>query len=140
MASFNEFRPHEKGMKKVLGGLEADIMELMWKTGRCCVRDVHRVLRENKDLAYTTVMTVMARLATKGLLTRELVEDAYYYETAVSKPEFESSIVSHVLDGLLESFSEQTISQLLGKAEAKDKNVVDALAQIIDGRRKESRR
>jgi predicted transcriptional regulator len=140
MPNFSEFRPHEKGLKKVLGGLESDIMELMWQNGRCSVRDVHRALRDEKDLAYTTVMTVMARLSTKGLLCREMVEDAYYYEPAIPKREFEISVVSHVLDGLLEEFSEQTISQLVGKAESKDQGVVDALARVIAERRKENQK
>jgi predicted transcriptional regulator len=71
---------------KVLGPLEAEVMNLMWAEPE--PRSVRVVLeRLNKGrtppLAYTTVMTVMARLADKAILRRAMNGRGYVYETAV---------------------------------------------------------
>lgn len=69
-----------------LGELESTIMERMWSNRRpTSVRDMLAVLREEREIAYTTVMTVMDKLHTKGLLTRKLVNRAYLYQTLSSR-------------------------------------------------------
>ena len=52
--------------------LEADVMEEVWKRGEASVREVMETLNAGADKAraYTTYMTIMARLDTKGLLDR----------------------------------------------------------------------
>ncbi len=137
MIKFSEFKPRNKGLEKVLGGLEAKIMDVVWSTGRSSVRDVYERLRPDQDLAYTTVMTVMTRLAAKGLLNRERVDGTYYYEPAMSREEFGRAVAGEVLDGLFESFSKEAIAHLVSKFE--DSEDLERLAQIIEERRKEKR-
>lgn len=70
-------------VEKILGPLEAAVMKVMWATDHAMtVRDVFEQLNRGqpKPLAYTTVMTVMARLAEKGILSRRLVGRSYEYE------------------------------------------------------------
>ena len=63
------FDPRKKGLRKILGDLEADVMEAIWALGHATVHDVlERLAAADRELAYTTVMTVMSRLADKGLL------------------------------------------------------------------------
>ena len=73
----SDFKPHKAGLKKILGELEADIMEIVWDRERVAVRDVYEHLRLQKKCAYTTIMTVMGRLADKGLLNKEAQGNAY---------------------------------------------------------------
>ena len=61
---------YNPGLRQVLGDLEAEIMECVGQMGSASVRDVHEVLLGRRHIAYTTVMTVMSRLAEKGLLAR----------------------------------------------------------------------
>ncbi|MEV8637561.1 BlaI/MecI/CopY family transcriptional regulator [Streptosporangium sp. NPDC051023] len=69
-----------------LGDLESAIMERLWSYRRpASVRDVLEDLRREREIAYTTVMTVMDKLHTKGLLRRKAVGRAYVYETVASK-------------------------------------------------------
>lgn len=73
-------------VEKVLGSLEAAIMKVMWAArSPLAVRDVLERLnrRRSPQLAYTTVMTVMSRLADKGILERRLVGRSYVYEPVV---------------------------------------------------------
>ncbi len=137
MSRFLEFKPHEHGLGKVLGGLEAEIMQAVWASGTCTVRDVHERLRLSRSIAYTTVMTVMARLAKKGLLKRTMIDGSYLYKPVMSRPEFERTVVGAVLDSLLESFSQQTMAHLVSAVGGKDEAELEQLARLVDERRKE---
>ncbi len=67
----------------VPGELEAAVMGILWSRPEwLSVRDVHEVLSADRDLAYTTVMTVLDRLAKKGLAIRELDGRAWLYHPA----------------------------------------------------------
>lgn len=67
-------------MTSRLGELERTVMERVWSTDQpLSVRDVHDLLQRDREVAYTTVLTVMDRLARKGLLTRVLSGRAYLY-------------------------------------------------------------
>ncbi|HJE52634.1 MAG TPA: BlaI/MecI/CopY family transcriptional regulator [Tessaracoccus flavescens] len=62
------------------GELEQRVMELLWESDEPkSVADVHAVLTAERELAYTTVMTVLDRLAKKDLVERELVNRAWQY-------------------------------------------------------------
>ncbi|MGW3347888.1 BlaI/MecI/CopY family transcriptional regulator [Nonomuraea rubra] len=73
-------------MPQALGGLESAIMDRLWSYHRpALVRDVLEDLRRDRQIAYTTVMTVMDKLYKKGLLTRHPQGKAYLYETVISE-------------------------------------------------------
>jgi predicted transcriptional regulator len=73
-------------LSRVLGPLEAEVMQVLWPAGKPLgVRPVLDVMNEGRTppLAYTTVMTVMARLAEKEILIRRREGRGYVYEPAV---------------------------------------------------------
>jgi predicted transcriptional regulator len=94
----------------LLGPLETEVMETVWRLGETTVRDVHAELARHRDLAYTTVMTTMARLASKGLLERDTSGLAHRYLPAVSREEYARSTVTSVVDWLVDAFPEPAIS------------------------------
>lgn len=109
------FRPDRPGIRKVLGDLEAEIMELIWSRPDrqgTTVRDVFEVLYERRRLAYTTVMSTMTRLARKGLLRAKKSDQAYIYYPTLTQDEFISRFVGRILDDLLVNFSGITLERL----------------------------
>jgi predicted transcriptional regulator len=103
------------GIRKALGDLEAEIMELVWARAGdrgVTVRDVFALLHKRRKLAYTTVMTTMARLARKRLLRTETRGQAYVYFPTVTQDEFISGFVGRILENLLVIFSGATIERL----------------------------
>ena len=65
------------------GALEQQVMVLLWRAGEpLTVAEVQELLARDRDLAYTTVMTVLDRLAKKGLARRERRGRAWCYEPA----------------------------------------------------------
>ena len=81
-----------------LGGLETRVMDTLWGTRLpLSVREVHDLLAATTDLAYTTVMTVLDRLAKKGLVTRVRDGKAWLYRPAASHEELLVDDVLHAL-------------------------------------------
>ncbi|MCL4545006.1 MAG: BlaI/MecI/CopY family transcriptional regulator [Chloroflexi bacterium] len=101
------FRPDRPGVRKVLGDLEAEIMELIWArpVGQgTTVREVFEALYERRRLAYTTVMNTMTRLARKRLLRAEKADQAYVYFPNFTQEEFIARFVGRILEDLVLSF------------------------------------
>src|SRR5699024_12807452 len=70
-----------------LGDLERSVMDVLWNGGSYTVREIHSVLSQERDLAYTTVMTGLDRLARKGVADRERVGRSWRYTAAASHAE-----------------------------------------------------
>ena len=84
-----------------LGDLEREVMTQLWDAGEALtVRQVHERLSADRDLAYTTVMTVLDRLAKKGVVTQQKADRAYRYAPAQSREEMTAAVM---LDALSES-------------------------------------
>src|SRR5438093_9406242 len=110
---FSVVHPDRPGIRKVLGDLEAEIMELIWSRPPdqgTSVRDVFEILyerrlyastAERRRIAYTTVMNTMTRLARKNLLRTEKQDQAYIYYPNFSQEEFVSRFVEHMPENLL---------------------------------------
>lgn len=82
-----------------LGNLERDVMEQIWAaSGPVTVRDVHEALAVERDLAYTTVMTVLDRLAKKGVVHRVRDGRAYRYQAASGKDQLVADLMREALD------------------------------------------
>jgi predicted transcriptional regulator len=129
------FRPQEKGLRKVFGDLEAAIMDVIWGLGRATVTDVHKVLEGQREIAYTTVKTVMGRLAEKGYLTRTSAERAHVYTPTKSRDEFLREVGDAVLAGLFSEFGRPIAAHLLESISQWDPASLDRLQALIDERR-----
>lgn len=82
-----------------LGELEAAVMNVLWDaTEPIKVRDVLERLDTGKQLAYTTVMTVLDNLHRKGWVEREMHGRAYAYEAAFARDEASARALREVLD------------------------------------------
>ena len=80
------------------GDLEAAIMAELWDRGApATVREVLASLNASRNLAYTTVMTVMDNLHRKGALTREMSGRAWLYRPVRSRAEHSAALLQDVL-------------------------------------------
>ncbi len=119
-------------LQGLLGPLESEVMETVWQLGETTVRDVHAELAPRRDLAYTTIMTTMARLASKGLLTRDTSGLAHRYRPTVTREEYAESTVTSVVDWLVDAFPEPAMSYFVQKIDDEsDPAVMDALRSRI---------
>lgn len=113
----------------VLGPLEREVMEIVWDLGEpCSVREVLVRLngRRDDDLAYTTVMTTMSRLADKGLLQREQQGRSYLYEPSVDGP------AGVAVRTVIRRFGDAALAEFVEEAEA-DPQLRARLRRLMDG-------
>lgn len=106
------FHPNRTGLRKLLGDLEADIMQVIWSRGdaEVTVREVHEQLEASRTIAYTTVMTVMGNLARKKILTAERSGKAHRYRAMQSYEQFTEHAVGRIVDELMKDFSAPAIA------------------------------
>lgn len=104
-----------------LGELEAEIMEIIWKSKSASVREVLSNLKKRRKVAYTTIMTVMARLAKKGILKRKLdASGAYIYIPTQDKETFLASSSRKLIKNLINEFGEVAVAQFIDVVEDSD--------------------
>jgi BlaI family transcriptional regulator, penicillinase repressor len=77
---------------------ELAIMKIVWRLERATVRDVYEALRERRDVAYTTVMTMMKILEEKKYLKKTRVDRAYEYRPAKPHSQVVGAMVRDFLD------------------------------------------
>ena len=126
------FRPDRPGIRKVLGDLEADIMELIWARPPekgTVVRDIFEILHDRRRIAYTTVMSTMARLAKKKLLRVEKKDHTYIYYPVYTEKEFVSLFIGRILEDLFLSFSGSVLD---GIETIKDPHTAFQARQLFD--------
>jgi predicted transcriptional regulator len=81
-----------------LGELERDVMTQLWDAAEpLTVRQVHERLSTRRELAYTTVMTVLDRLAKKGVVTQERADRAYRYWAVETREQMTASLMLDAL-------------------------------------------
>lgn len=123
-----------RSLAEVLGPLEMSVMETVWDRGRVTVRDVHEVLRRSRDIAYTTVMTTLGRLADKGLLQRIEGQPAHHFVPAVTREQYARSTVTSVMGWLMNHFPDPAVGYLLDRIADEDEEMVDRLREAIERR------
>jgi predicted transcriptional regulator len=122
----------------LMGPLEVEVMEMVWKIGTCNVRDV--VERLDRKLAYTTIMTTLDRLYKKGLLDRDMNERAFVYSARISREEWSVRRAGEVMAGFLTGPEESRhllLSCLVDAVGTHDAALLDELEKKIQSKRQE---
>jgi predicted transcriptional regulator len=97
-----------------LAPLELDCMNTLWPMGEGTVREIRDRLAERRPRAYTTIMTIMDRLARKGVVERRKVGRAYTYRANVTADEARAQALGQVLENFFGGSKEALITQLHG--------------------------
>ena len=95
-----------------LGWLEADVLRVVWDQGEVTVRVVYEELRRTRPIAYTTVMSVLRNLATKGLLEQDKSQAAYVYRAKVTDVEVARGILDALVQKIMGGRREPLIAYL----------------------------
>lgn len=115
-------------LEKILGPLEAEVMEAVWAADKpVTVREVLAGLngKRGNQLAYTTVMTVMSRLAEKGILKRHQEGRGYVYESTAHDP------AGIAVREVLRDFGDAALAEFVDEARA-DPKLLRRLERLLD--------
>jgi predicted transcriptional regulator len=117
-----------------LTGQELAIMKVVWRLGHPTVRDVYEALLESRHIAYTTVMTMMNILETKGYLKKEKHDRAYRYRPARPERAVISSMVREFVNRVFDGAPRPLLLQLVKEGRLTDAERRE-LRRLIDQER-----
>ena len=113
--------------------LEALVMEEVWRHDESTVREVLTALNDGeKTRAYTTVMTIMARLDTKGLLTRERRGKTDVYKPVLSRDRYLAERAEDEVRALVDEFGDLALAQFAEQVERLDAKRLEALRELAE--------
>src|SRR5207247_159840 len=96
--------------------LEMLCLKALWSLGEGNVAVVKRVVAESKPLAYTTIMTVLERLARRNLVSRRKVGRAFVYAPNMSRDTMRRLALKEFLDSFFDGSEEKLTKFLRGPA------------------------
>ena len=116
------------------GELEAVVMHRIWAhDGPATVRDIYDELRQERPIAYTTVMSTMDNLYRKGWLARERDGKAYRYKAVASREEYSARLMREAMAGAGDT--EAVLSHFVAQMDGSESAALRAvLAKLAGGR------
>jgi BlaI family transcriptional regulator, penicillinase repressor len=105
---------------------ELAIMKVVWRLESATVRDVYEALRTRRQIAYTTVMTMMRILEEKGYLKKTAVERAHVYRPVKPRHQVLGAMLRDFVDRVFDGASDALLVHL-----AKDNRLTDRQRQLV---------
>src|SRR5882724_3951229 len=96
-----------------LGDVQLKIMQVLWAREEATVADVHNALAEERDLAYTTVATMLRKMEARGLVKHRLDGRSFVYRTAVGEEAVSQGMADHLVERLFEGSLSDMVHHLL---------------------------
>ena len=101
---------------KNLGERELDIMQALWRLGPATVAEVRMALHaQHKKVAYTTIQTMLNRLETKKLVTRDATDRVHRYYALLKQPKAVDSALKRLTQRFFEGSAEALVTRLVEK-------------------------
>jgi BlaI family transcriptional regulator, penicillinase repressor len=113
---------------------ELAIMKVVWRMDKATVRDVYAALLETRQIAYTTVMTMMKILEDKGYLKKSATDRAHVYRPAKPRQQVVGAMVRDFLDRVFDGASDGLLLHLArdNKLTEKQRRIVKQLIEEMD--------
>lgn len=123
----------------IQGELQAQIMAAVWRLGAGTVEQVRSALPQRSRSAYTTVQTVLNRLAERDMLSREREGRGLVYRPMLSEAEYLSRSIDRTLAGASSEARQAALATLIGGLDADELSQLQELAGRIRDTRSHER-
>jgi predicted transcriptional regulator len=133
MTPLPDYRPKQLSV----GPLEAEILSIVWEVGSATVKDVHdRILEDpDRELAYTSVTTVLRRLTEKGWLACDKQGKAFYWRPLLTKQQAEVIKAHDQLQRFLAVGNPDIIAAFADSLDQAATDQIEAIAKRIQSAR-----
>ena len=116
--------------------VELELMEILWKIGQGTVRDVMAHLPDSRNLAYTSVSTILRILEQKKILVTEKLGQQHIYLPTLSKQVFASHSVKKIVKQIFSGNSVELVAYLIDKNDLSFDEIA-TIQKILDAKKKE---
>lgn len=111
---------------------ELRLMKLLWTRGESSVSDLIDALPAEEPLAYTSVLTTIKILESKGYVKHRKEGRAFLYKPIVGKDQANSSVVRHVLTRFFNNSREQLLMAVLGDEDISDSELAKLKKRVAE--------
>jgi predicted transcriptional regulator len=113
---------------------ELAIMKVVWRLEKATVREVYEALRTKRDIAYTTVMTMMKILEEKGYLKKTRIERAYQYRPSQPRHQVIGAMVRDFLDRVFDGAAAPLLVHLAkdGRLSKEEKDLIRRISKEME--------
>ncbi len=119
-----------------LGDLQLQILKVLWDRREATVAEVHAGLPGGKDLAYTTVATMLRKMEARGLVGHRSEGRSFVYEARVAEHEVSHGMAEHLVERLFEGSLTDVVSHLLRTRDVSRSELAELEKLIAERRRK----
>lgn len=116
---------------RVLGELEQDVMEIVWNNPNSSISAILDGLRKKREIAYTTVATILQRLFDKGLVERTQTKGHYVYLPKLSKSEYSKKLIKNFLHTITNTFGDVAITSFAESIDSLPKKKKEYLLKLL---------
>ncbi|MGH1342965.1 MAG: BlaI/MecI/CopY family transcriptional regulator [Nannocystales bacterium] len=116
-----------------LSDLQLEVLRVFWEHGEATAAQVHAALQRNRDLAPTTVSTLLSRLEKRGLLQHRSEGRQFVYSACVEENEVRSSMLQRLTDFFFRGDAGALVSHLVQSRDF-NPNELEAVEQLIRAR------
>ncbi len=120
-----------------LGQLQLKILQVLWAQGESTVASVQGSLDEGRDLAYTTVATMLRKMEGRGLVEHRSEGRLFYYKAKVSEDDVTKGLAADLVDRLFSGSLSDLVSHLLTTQEV-SRDELERIERLVAHRKKES--
>jgi BlaI family penicillinase repressor len=113
---------------------ELEIMKLVWERDTAMVRDVYEALLRRRKIAYTTVMTMMKILETKGYLKKRRQDRAFVYEPVHPKSQVISGMIREFIDRVFNGSAEPLLVHLVKSRRIREKDLQKIVRMVEESK------
>lgn len=118
-------------MKVSLGQLQLAIMQAIWERGEATVAEVHKALQQARDLAPTTVATMLVKMEKKGVVSHRKEGRKFVYRATVTENQVSRSMVGELMDNLFGGNVTKMVSHLISEHDVDQKELA-RLKRILE--------
>ncbi len=122
-------------LQPIQGELQAQIMPALWRLGAGTVEQVRAALPKRYRSAYTTVQTVLNRLAERGLLSRERQGNTIVYRPLITEAEYLFRSIDQALAGASTEARQSVLAGLVGNLDRSELTRLRQLARQVHSKR-----
>lgn len=117
---------------KQISALEQEVMNIIWALDECSVRDVLEKLNKDKQLAYTTVATILQRLHEKGLVNRKADGISFIYSPKLSKESYSKNLAQSFISKFFNSFGDVGLASFAESIDKLPKKKKEYLLELLE--------
>jgi predicted transcriptional regulator len=113
--------------------VELEIMNAIWNIGDCTVKDVQTALQSTRELAYTSVATMMKILEQKGALMSKKDDRVHIYQSLISRQDYELGSLRHLAENVFQGDPSAMVMRLISESKI-SKEELHSIRKILDER------